>query len=85
MAFYNTCPSACRCAPSSSNGWLGLTVSGARASEQPLKAGAALPNGGATVLALPCLEKIQEMLDRRTGELHLKQLGNFGINCGGLK
>lgn len=86
MAFYNTCPSACRCAPSTSNGWMGLTVTGAQASEHPLKAGAALPNGGATVLALPSLQKIQDMLDRRSGcgELHIKQLGNFGLNCWGL-
>lgn len=84
MAFYNTCPYACRSSQSSSNGWMSLAVTGALPGEQPGKAGAALPKGGATVLALPSLQKIQDMLDRRSNtgvELNIKSLGNFGINC----
>ncbi|CAL1146231.1 unnamed protein product [Cladocopium goreaui] len=49
MAFYNTCPYACRSSQSSSNGWMSLAVTGALPGEQPGKAGAALPKGGATV------------------------------------
>lgn len=85
MAFYNTRPYVCRMScTSTSNGWMNLVVTGAQPGEQPGKAGAALPGGGATVLALPSLQKIQDMIERRSNtgaELNIKSLGNFGINC----
>ncbi|CAE7195742.1 SKOR [Symbiodinium natans] len=85
MAFFNTCPYSCRMSsdPPIVQGWLSLTVSGAAAGEQPAKAGAALPGGGATVCGSGPLQKIQDMLDRKMGEAEvtLKMLGNFGLNC----
>mmetsp|Transcript_47864 Transcript_47864/g.86344 ORF Transcript_47864/g.86344 Transcript_47864/m.86344 type:complete len:1659 (-) Transcript_47864:128-5104(-) len=86
ICFFNTCPYACPSKSQFSRGtWLPFTARGGDPGEHPAQAGTScLPGGGATVLALPPMQKILEMLGKTKSEsadLSPSKIGPFRENC----
>lgn len=81
LNFFNTCPYACQRDHAFRGTWLSFSARGGEPGEQPAQANtSSLPGGGATVLALPPMQKILDMLSKANG-FSFQRKAPFKENC----